>query len=79
MKDPYLYPNSETLKNLFNKTDETKFSAIEEALSGLSIEYADVFDIVGQGESVLSKMNSTVWDGLSSYIHIPIFPYNLPV
>jgi len=118
MKDPYLYPNSETLKNLFNEPDETKFSAIEadytslrikelldnpvvgdfdvqhlfkmheyifqdifewagkprriniekaeEALSGLSVEYADVSDIVKLGEFALSKMNSTIWVDLNS-------------
>gem|GEM_PF-6654413 len=37
MKDPYLYPNSETLKNLFNKTDETKFSAIEADYTSLTL------------------------------------------
>lgn len=117
MKDPYLYPNSETLKNLFNETNEAKFSTIEadytslrikelldnpivgeydikhlfemhryifqdvfdwagtprriniekaeEVLAGLSIEYADVFDIVNQAENALSKMNSTRWRELS--------------
>jgi len=117
VKDPYLYPNSETLKNLFNETNEAKFSTIEadytslrikelldnpivgeydikhlfemhryifqdvfdwagtprriniekaeEVLAGLSIEYADVFDIVNQAENALSKMNSTRWRELS--------------
>ena len=117
MKDPYLYPNSETLRNLFDEVDETKFGLIEadytslrikelldnsiigefdtnhlykihryifqdvfdwagaqrriniekaeEALSGLSIEYADVFDIERQVTSVLLKMNSVQWDGLN--------------
>jgi len=118
MRDPYLYPNSETLINLFNETDEEQFSKIEadytslrikeildnpvigdfdlqhlckmhgcifqdiyewagkiriiniekaeEALSGLSVEYSDVFDIVRHSESTLLKMNSIVWDGMSS-------------
>jgi cell filamentation protein len=118
MKDPYLYPNSETMKNLFNETNEDRLNCIEadysslrikelldnpiigsfdfqhlckmhqlifqdifewagkiriiniekaeEALSGLSIEYSDVFDIVRHGESALSKMNNVVWDGLGS-------------
>jgi len=38
----------------------------EEALSGLSVEYADVFDIVKYGESTLLKMKATNWDDLSS-------------
>ena len=111
MKDPYLYPNNETLINLFNEADEKRFSDIEadytslrikelldkpimgsfdlqhlcsihqyvfqdvfswagklriiniekteEALSGLSVEYSDVFDIVRHAESALSKMAST--------------------
>ena len=118
MRDPYLYPNSETLINLFNETDEEQFSKIEadytslrikeildnpvigdfdlqhlckmhgcifqdiyewagkiriiniekaeEALSVLSVEYSDVFDIVRHSESTLLKMNSIVWDGMSS-------------
>ena len=118
MRDPYIYPNSETLINLFNETDEEQFSKIEadytslrikeildnpvigdfdlqhlckmhgcifqdiyewagkiriiniekaeEALSGLSVEYSDVFDIVRHSESTLLKMNSIVWDGMSS-------------
>ena len=113
MKDPYLYPNSETLINLFDETDEAKLNAIEadytslrikelldnpivgefdlqhlceihkyvfqdvfewagklriiniekaeEALSGLSVEYSDVFDIVRHGASALSKLNSVTW------------------
>ena len=117
MKDPYLYPNSETLRNLFNEPDETKFNTIEadytslrikelldnpvvgdfnvqhlfkmheyifqdvfewagqprriniekaeEALSGLSVEYAEVFDIAIQGETVLSEMNSVNWNDLN--------------
>ena len=38
----------------------------EEALSGMSVEYSDVFDIVRLGDSALSKMNSTVWNDLSA-------------
>jgi cell filamentation protein len=118
MKDPYLYPNSETLRNLFDEIDEKKFCTIEadytslrikelldnpisgefdlehlykvhkyifqdifdwagaqrkiniekaeEALAGLSIEYADVFVIEKQVESILFEMNSVIWDVLSS-------------
>jgi len=128
MKDPYLYPNSETLKNLFNETDEVKFNTIEadytslrikelldnpivgefdfrhlleihkyifqdifdwagtpreiniekaeeaeEALSGLSIEYTDVFDITNQAKAILVKMNSVVWSGLDSKQTATIF------
>ena len=116
MRDPYLYPNSETLINLFDEKDETRFNAIEadyaslrikelldapiagnfdlehlfgihkyifqdiyewagmqrkiniekseEALSGLSVEYSDVFDIVRHSESSLSKMKSINWKSL---------------
>ena len=125
MKDPYLYPNSETLRNLFNETDAAKFNTIEadytslrikelldnpivgefdfkhlleihkyifqdifdwagvprkiniekaeEALSGLSIEYADVFDISSQAEAILDEMNSVVWNGLDSKQTATIF------
>ena len=104
MKDPYLYPNRETLINLFNETDEERFNNIEadytslrikelldnpiisnfdfqhlcmihryifqdiyewagkvriiniekaeEALSGLSVEYSDVSDIVRHSDSI---------------------------
>ena len=38
----------------------------EEALSGLSIEYTDVFDIVRYSDSVLLKMKSINWDSLSN-------------
>ena len=107
MKDPYLYPNRETLINFFNETDETIFNSIEadytslrikeildnpvpgefnfqhlcnihryifqdiyewagkiriiniekaeEALSGLSVEYSDVFDIVRHSDSIIHK------------------------
>jgi len=117
MKDPYLYPNNETLKNLFGVVDDLKFSDIEadytslrikelldnpltgdfdflhlcnihryifqdvfewagkiriiniekseEALSGLSVEYSDVFDIVKHSESVLLRMNSIDWNSIS--------------
>jgi len=117
MKDPYLYPNRETLINLFNETDEARFDNIEadytslrikelldnpitgnfdfkhlcmihryifqdiyewagkvriiniekaeEALSGLSVEYSDVFDIVRHSDSILLKMNSVDWDTLN--------------
>ena len=117
MKDPYLYPNNETLKNLFGVVDELKFSDIEadytslrikelldnpltgdfdflhlcnmhryifqdvfewagkiriiniekseEALSGLSVEYSDVFDIVKHSESVLLRMNSIDWNSIN--------------
>jgi len=117
MKDPYLYPNLETLINLFNETDETVFNCIEadytslrikelldnpiigdfsfqhlceihryifqdiyewagkiriiniekaeEALSGLSVEYSEVFDIVRHSESVLNKMKSIKWSSMS--------------
>jgi cell filamentation protein len=125
MKDPYLYPNSETLINLFNETDNASFNAIEadytslrikelldnpivgnfdlhhlceihkyvfqdifdwagklriiniekseEALSGLSVEYSDVFEITKHSESALSKMNSTTWDDLSSELKATAF------
>ena len=125
MKDPYLYPNSETLKNLFNETDDVKFNTIEadytslrikelldspivgefdfkhlleihkyifqdiydwagtprkiniekaeEALSGLSIEYTDVFDITNQAKTILAKMNSIAWSGLDSKQTATIF------
>ena len=118
MKDPYLYPNRETLINLFNVTDEATFNIIEadytslrikelldnpiigdfgfkhlceihryifqdiyewagkiriiniekaeEALSGLSVEYSDVFDIVRHSDSVLVKMNSVDWGTLNN-------------
>lgn len=118
MKDPYLYSGSETLINLFNETDDEKFSIIEadytslrikelldnpingdfdfqhlckvhkyifqdiyewagkiriiniekteEALSGLSVEYSDVFDIIKHSESVLLKMKSVKWGCLSN-------------
>ena len=118
MKDPYLYPNSDILKNLFNETNESKFNVIEadytslrikelldnpisgefnlehlykihkyifqdifdwaglqrkiniekaeEALLGLSIEYADVFDIERQVESALLKLNSVDWNILNN-------------
>lgn len=118
MKDPYLYPDSETLVNLLDETDETKFSIIEadytslrikelldtpiignfdfvhlsrihkyifqdiykwageqriiniekaeEALSGLSVEYTDVFEIPRHSRSVLEKMNAVVWSRLNS-------------
>jgi cell filamentation protein len=117
MKDPYLYPNRNTLINLFDEEDEVTFNSIEadytslrikelldtpisgdfnfqhlckiheyvfqdiyewagkiriiniekaeEALSGLSIEYTDVFDIVRHSDSVLLKMNSIEWDNFS--------------
>jgi len=38
----------------------------EEALSGLSVEYSDVFDIVRHSDSVLLKLNSFDWDTLNS-------------
>jgi len=38
----------------------------EEALSGLSVEYSDVFDIVRHCDSVLIKMKSINWDSLSN-------------
>jgi len=38
----------------------------EEALSGLSVEYSDVFDIVRHGASALSKLNSVTWDLLGN-------------
>ena len=118
MKDPYLYPNRDSLINLFNETDEAKLTSIEadytslrikelldnpipgdfnfhhlceihryifqdiyewagkvriiniekaeEALSGLSVEYSDVFDIVRHGSSVLVKMKSINWNNLNS-------------
>ena len=108
MKDPYLYPNRETLINLFNETDEDVFNSIEadytsmrikelldnpfvsefdfqclcnmhkyifqdiyewagkiriiniekseEALSGMSVEYSDVFDIIRHSEYLLFKL-----------------------
>ena len=118
MKDPYLYPNSETLKNLFGVLDDLKLSDIEadytslrikelldnpltgdfdflhlcnmhryifqdvfdwagkiriiniekseEALSGLSVEYSDVFDIVKHSESVLLRMNNIDWNSINT-------------
>jgi len=117
MKDPYLYPNSDTLKNLLGVTNENDLNHIEadytslrikehldtpisgffdfdhlcrmhfqffqdiydwagkiriiniekpeDALSGLSVEYTDVFDIVRHVESVLSKMKSVSWNSFS--------------
>jgi len=117
MKDPYLYPNSEVLINLFGETDEVKLGSIEadytglrikelldnpiignfdfqhlckihayifqdifewagkqriiniekaeEALSGLSVEYSDVFDIARHIKPALSRIKSVVWDELS--------------
>jgi len=117
MKDPYLYPNSEILKNLFSVMDDSKLSNIEadysslrikelldnplagdfdllhlcnmhqyifqdiyewagkiriiniekteEALSGLSVEYSDVFDIAKNSESALTRMNAIDWNSIS--------------
>jgi len=116
MKDPYLYPDNETLKNLFDVMDDSKLSDIEadytslrlkelldnplagdfnllhlcnmhryifqdifdwagkiriiniekseEALSGLSVEYSEVFDIVKHSESALSRMNAVDWNSI---------------
>jgi len=120
-----LYPNLETLINLFNETDETVFNCIEadytslrikelldtpiigdfsfqhlceihryifqdifewagkiriiniekaeEALSGLSVEYSEVFDIVRHSESVLNKMKSIKWNSMSIQLKATTF------
>ena len=38
MKDPYLYPNRETLTNLLNEMDEARFNNIEADYSSLRIK-----------------------------------------
>ena len=48
MKDPYLYPNSETLINLFDEKDEAKFCAIEADYTGLRIKELLDNPIVGE-------------------------------
>ena len=38
MKDPYLYPNRDSLINLFDETDETTFNSIEADYTSLRIK-----------------------------------------
>ena len=129
MKDPYLYPNHDSLINLFNELDEATLNNIEadytslrikelldnpinddfsfqhlceihryifqdiyewagkiriiniekaeEALSGLSVEYSDVFEIVHHSSSVLAKMKSVNWGSLNNEQKASSFAENM--
>ena len=123
MMDPYLYPGTDVLKNIFGETDsdvlgqiEANYTALrlkelaynpmkgdfdithfyamhgyifqdifecagqqrtiniekaEDALGGISIEYADVFDIAKECGAILRSLNNAPMSEQLSWRHLP--------
>jgi len=86
MPDPYVYPGTDILKNILNiqgiyewagKIRTINMEKEEPALGGLSTEYSDKTEIMGDLSGALENMASRPWAVLSLNDRVKCFSEDL--